>query len=82
MGKSPCFQFTGEHIARSIIGSDLLQFFIVFQEERKVLVGDIDVTVTAFLPVLLHSVSATRKRVFVNLVLDLGDVFKSRLERA
>lgn len=49
---------------------DLLDLGIVIQEERKVLVTDINIRVSSFLPVLFDRSLSSAKRVLVDLVLD------------
>lgn len=47
--------------------SDLLQLFIIFQEESQIHEGDINVRVTTVLSVLFYCVFSSRKCMFVYL---------------
>lgn len=47
--------------------SDLFQLFIILQEESQVHEGDINIRVTAVLPVLFHCVLSSRKCMLVDL---------------
>ena len=64
-------QEAGQQLSAGVILPDLLQLFVVREEEGQVLVGDVDVAVAAVLSVLLHSRAAAGVSVLVDLVLDL-----------
>ena len=65
------FQLSSQHFARGVVLSNLLQFDVVFKEECEILIGDVNITVSALGPVLLNGVSATREGVLVDLILHL-----------
>ncbi len=64
-------QKAGQQLSAGVILPDLLQLFVVREEEGQVLVGDVDVAVAAVLSMLLHGRAAAGVSVLVDLVLDL-----------
>lgn len=63
--------FAAQHLTGTVSRPNLLKLRVVFEEERQQLVGDVNVSIAAELPMLLDGHSSTRKSVLVDLRLQL-----------